>query len=317
MGPPGESETRTRTGRFNELFGDAVDSSAETGLPAKRIVANRYEIQERLGLGGMGEVWHAYDTKLRVDVALKSLRLDRASGEAALESLRQEVRTAREVISPHVCRIFDLVIEEGRELVSMEYIDGITLHHLNKQKGPLDLREAREIGSQFLAGLEAIHQAGLVHRDFKPENVMITRTGRVVVMDFGVAREVKQVTRDISGTAPYMPPEELAGGKSDARSDIFAAGVVLAEMIHPEGIANREGRERVWNAVHSNPPQLPETPWKTVIARAVAANPENRFASAAALSRALEEVTQRVEKVEEKQPYPGLLAFSENDVEYF
>jgi WD40 repeat protein len=199
----------------------------------------------------------------------------------------------------------------------MEFIDGITLLQLLRKKGALQLRDALEIGSQFLAGLEAIHRAGLVHRDFKPENVMITRAGRVVVMDFGVARELKEVTTGLSGTTPYIAPEELADGTIDARSDIFAAGVVLAEMIHPEGIKNRGERERVWKAVRSNPPQLPETPWNSVIAKAVAGNPEDRFASAATLSRALEEVTQRIEKVDEKQPYPGLLAFGENDAEYF
>ena len=92
------------------------------------------------------------------------------------------------MISPNVCRVFDLVELDGQELVSMEYIDGTTLVQILQSRGPLELQEAREIASQFLAGLEAIHQAGLVHRDLKPENIMITRSGRVVVMDFGIAK---------------------------------------------------------------------------------------------------------------------------------
>jgi serine/threonine protein kinase len=108
---------------------------------------------------------HAYDLKLRVDVALKSLRLDLRRKDDSVEALRREVRTAREVISPNVCRIFDLVVEEDSELISMEYIDGITLMAMLVKKGPLELKEARDIAAQFLAGLEAIHQAGLVHRD--------------------------------------------------------------------------------------------------------------------------------------------------------
>src|SRR3990172_2799998 len=129
-------------------------------LHGRRIVAGRYEILSQLGKGGMGEVWHAYDLKLRVDVALKSYRIVGAHGvrpsENAVEALRREVRTAREVISPNVCRIFDLVVDEDREFISMELIDGITLIELLRQRGPLDLSEARDIAAQFLSGLEAI-----------------------------------------------------------------------------------------------------------------------------------------------------------------
>jgi serine/threonine protein kinase/WD40 repeat protein len=286
-------------------------------LHARQLVANRYEILAQLGKGGMGEVWHAFDVKLRVDVALKSLRLDIKRNDNAVEALRREVRTAREVISPNVCRIFDLVVEENSELISMEYIDGITLTAMLIKKAPLDLQQARDIAAQFLAGLEAIHQAGLVHRDFKPENIMITRTGRVVVMDFGIAKAMTQAGGTISGTPPYMSPEQLAGEKLDARSDVYSAGVVLAEMIHPQGVFSQKTREEVWMAVRKDPLQLPESPWKAVITRAVAQDPANRFASAGALTRALEEVTQRVETIEERKPYPGLASFSAADAEYF
>src|SRR3989304_4415357 len=134
------------------------------------ILGERYQIREVLGRGGMGEVYRAFDLKLRVDVALKAVRPELSSSEKARELLRQEVRSAREVLSPNVCRIFDLVVEEGRGLVWMENIDGTTLAETLRERGPLELREAREIAAQFLSGLEAIHEAGLVHRDFKPEN---------------------------------------------------------------------------------------------------------------------------------------------------
>ena len=131
----------------------------------------------------MGEVWQAFDLKLQVEVALKSLRRDRFTDDRALELLRGEVRAAREVISPNVCRIYDLVEADGQELISMEYIDGVTLSDYLRREGALELQEASEIGMQLLAGLEAIHQSGFVHRDIKPENIMITRAGRVVTMD--------------------------------------------------------------------------------------------------------------------------------------
>lgn len=287
-------------------------NESRTRLQAGQLVARRYEIVRRVGRGGMGEVWHAYDVKLRVDVALKSMR--RTTPES-VEALRREVRTAREIISPNVCRIFDLVVEEGQEFVSMEYIDGLTLFALLREKSPFNLGEARELASQFLAGLEAIHQAGLIHRDVKPENIMITRTGRVVVMDFGIAKPLAQLSETSSGTPPYMAPERLARGRVDARADVFAAGVVLAEMISP--IRDRKLREMVWNAIREDPPKLPESPWQSVIARAISKNPEDRFASAGALARALEDVTQRIETVEERKPYPGLSSFTEADAEYF
>lgn len=286
--------------------------ASRSRLYSEQEIAGRYKILKRLGRGEMGEVWHAFDQKLRVDIALKSVR--RSSPEA-VEALRREVRTAREVISANVCRIFDLIIEAGQELISMEYIDGLNLLALLRDKSPLELTQAHEIASQFLAGLEAIHQAGLVHRDLKPENIMITRTGRVVVMDFGIAEQLSQISGSISGTPPYMPPEQLAGEKIDARVDIFAAGAVLAEMI--SSIRDHKSREAVWNAIREDPPELPEGPWQRVIARAVARNPKHRFPSVASLSRALEEVTQRVETIEERKPYPGLSAFTEADTGYF
>ena len=144
----------------------------------------------------------------------------------------------------------------------MEYIDGITLLEMMEKRGPLDLRQARDIAAQFLAGLEAVHAAGLVHRDLKPENIMITRTGRVVVMDLGIAEHVAQTGSAISGTVPYMSPEQLAGEKIDERSDIFSAGVVLAEMIHTRGMLTENTREQIWKAVREDPMQLPESPWK-------------------------------------------------------
>jgi serine/threonine protein kinase/WD40 repeat protein len=292
------------------------EADTREGIPrhlhVRQLVSNRYEILEKLGRGAVGDVWRVYDLKLRVEVALKSVR--RTIPDAA-EALRREVRTAREVISPNVCRIFDLVVEEGQELVSMEYIDGLTLLSLLQERSPLELREAREIASQFLAGLEAIHKAGLVHRDLKPENIMITQTGRVVVMDFGIAEPVAQISGTISGTVPYMAPEQLSGGKIDARSDVFAAGVLLAEMISP--VRDHKSRKMVWNAVREDPPKLPDTPWQAVIARAVAKYPDDRFPSAGELSRALEEVTQRVGTIEERKPYPGLSSFTEGDAEYF
>ncbi|MEJ2581324.1 MAG: serine/threonine-protein kinase, partial [Acidobacteriota bacterium] len=294
-----------------------VDQVA-AGLASGRTLGQRYRVRSLLGRGGMGEVWRAFDLKLRVDLALKALRRELTQDGRALEALRKEVRTAREVISPNVCRVFDLVELDGLELVSMEYIDGTTLADILKTRGPLELSEAMEIASQFLAGLEAIHDAGLVHRDIKPENIMVTRAGRVVVMDFGIAKGMaERRTASVSGTPAYMSPEQGCGGPVTPRADVFSTGVVLAEMIAPGGIRVHEAREKLWRGLHHDPPQLADSPWAPVLRKAVARSPEQRFSTAAALSRALEEVTLRVEGAEDLQPYPGLASFTESDAEYF
>ena len=282
------------------------------------LLGNRYQIRSILGRGGMGEVWRAFDLKLRVEVALKALRRELMEDEIAVDLLRREVRSARDVVSPNVCRVFDLVTEDDQELVSMEFIDGTTLLDILRERGPLDLTEATKIAAQFLAGLEAIHLADLVHRDIKPENIMITRTGRVVVMDLGIAKTQSEArTGAISGTPAYMAPEQARGEAVDARADIYSAGVVLAEMMNPEGIRVRETRKALWQALREDPKNLPEGPWKQVLARALAWQQDDRFATASALARALEEVTLRGDGVKERSPYPGLASFSEADAEYF
>jgi serine/threonine protein kinase len=312
---PLPSETEATLEFPSEAAGGEL--SHET-LASQQILGDRYQVRSLLGRGGMGEVWQAHDLKLRVDVALKALRVELLADERALELLRQEVRSAREVISPNVCRVFDLEELDGQELVSMEYIDGTTLLEILRSRGPLELEEAREIASQFLAGLEAIHDAGLVHRDVKPENLMITRAGRVVVMDFGIAKGLAdRKDHRIAGTPAYMALEQAHGEVVDARADVFSAGVVMAEMIAPEGIRDREARQMLWRAVHHEPPELPDTPWAAVLRKAVAGDREERYATASALARALEEVALRVEGAEDLFPYPGLAAFTEEDAEYF
>jgi len=287
------------------------------GFITGQVLGERYQILEMLGRGGMGEVWQAFDLKLRVEVALKALRPEFFKSERRLELLRQEVRAAREVMSPNVCRIFDLIEIESRELVSMEYVDGATLLGVLQERGPLDLKEAQDIASQFLAGLEAIHKVGLIHRDIKPENIMLTRAGRVVVMDFGLARQDTEGGGSVSGTPAYMAPEQAAGQTLDARADVYSAGVVLAEMVSPEGIKSFESRQSVWEGVRSEPAKLPDSPWAPVLKMAVAKDREGRYNTARTLTRALEDVTLRVEGAEDLHPYPGLASFTEEDAEYF
>ena len=234
------------------------------------------------------------------------------------ELLRQEVRAAREVLSPNVCRIFDLVVEDRQEFVSMEYIEGATLAEAMRAKGPLALKDAREIAAQFLAGLEAIHAAGLVHRDFKPENVMITRAGRVVVMDFGLARAwTTGRSETVSGTPAYMAPEQMRAEGIDARADVFAAAIVLAEMLSVGGESALDQRQALWRSVRETPPRVPDGPWAPALKQALSPDASERHATARVLARAIEEVTLRLPGVDERRPYPGLSSFTSADAEYF
>jgi serine/threonine protein kinase/WD40 repeat protein len=281
----------------SDSFPSLTSTAAGEALRPGRIVAQRYRLLRMLGRGGMGEVWRAFDFKLRVDVALKTLRSETLHDEATRETLRQEVRAARQVVSPNVCRVFDLVGDTGDtglEMISMEYVEGMTLARLLAERGPLDLAAAGQIAAQMLAGVQAIHQAGLVHRDLKPGNVMVTPAGRAVVMDFGVAR--KLVGYDVGtliGTPAYMAPEQADGKVVDARADVFAAGLVLSEMVGG-GSA-----------------------WEPVLRRASAADPGDRHASAGALARALEEIALRAAEAGSRSPYPGLRTFTEEDAADF
>jgi WD40 repeat protein len=309
-------------GPGNGEVGAPAPSAATEGLPEGflvpgQVLGDRYQIKSQLGRGGMGEVWRAFDLKLRVEVALKAMLPDLFKDERRRDLLRREVRAAREVVSPNVCRIFDLIEVDGTELVSMEYVDGGTLLSRLAKRGPLDLKEAQDIASQFLAGLEAIHQAGLVHRDVKPENIMITRAGRVVLMDFGLARQEDSGAGTVAGTPAYMAPEQAAGLKVDARADVYSAGVVLAEMVSPDGIKDFESRQSVWEGIRQEPAQVPDSPWAPVLKKAVAKEPDQRQNSAHTLIRELEDVTLRVEGAEDLTPYPGLASFTEEDAEYF
>ena len=292
----------------------AADTAFSTGL----VLGGRYRVEAFLGQGGMGEVWRALDVKLRVDVALKSISEKLKRRSHGLEYLRREVRAARSVNSPNVCRIHDLLDVDGLELVSMEYVDGETLVERLRACGPMDLHQAGQFAAQFLGGLESIHEAGLVHRDLKPENVMITRSGRVVIMDLGLAKAIVDAGRGtIAGTVPYMPPEQLAGKPVGPEADIFAAGVLLAELVDPRGVRDSQNRQAIREGIRDDPPTLSDTPWRTALAKAVAPRPADRYPTARAFSRALEEVVLRVHEADGETPYLGLASFTEDDADFF
>ncbi|MBI2568095.1 MAG: protein kinase [Candidatus Schekmanbacteria bacterium] len=277
------------------------------GLAGIRTDGQRYEVRALLGKGGMGEVWRAFDRKLQVEVALKLVWAQGADQEQLLAAIRREILAAREVHSPGVCRIYDLVEIDGHDVVSMEYVDGRTLRDRLGRDGPLSPEETPSIAFQLLAGLEAIHAVGLVHRDIKPANLMITRAGRLVIMDFGLAVDPCAVELgSCSGTPAYMSPEQARGDLVDERSDVFSAALVLAELLFGERPSNR-----------ILPARLPEHPWRPHLQKALAADPAERFPSARSFLRALEETSLETGKLEGANPYPGLESFTEGSAGLF
>ncbi len=195
------------------------------------IVAERYRIVGLVGRGGMGEVYRAEDLKLRQTVALKFLPDQFGTDPARVDRFMHEVRISREVTHPNVCRVHDVSEVGGVHFLSMEYVDGDDLASVLRRMGRPSADKAAEIARQMCMGLAAAHDKGVLHRDFKPHNVMVDSQGQVRVTDFGLAGFADQVTEDIkSGTPAYMAPEQLSGRSVTERSDLYALGAVLFEL---------------------------------------------------------------------------------------
>ena len=211
------------------------EAAAKGQLEPGTLLAERFEILQLLGQGGMGAVYKARDTELERLVALKLIRPELASHPEILRRFKQELILAREVTHRNVIRIFDLGQAQGIKFITMEYVEGRDLKGLIHEKGKFTAEEAVPIVLQIAAALEAAHTAGVVHRDLKPQNVMSDKDGRVYVMDFGIARSLEHQgmtqTGALMGTPEYMSPEQAKGEKVDARSDLFALGIIFYEML--------------------------------------------------------------------------------------
>jgi predicted Ser/Thr protein kinase len=206
-------------------------------------VAGRYRIIALVGKGGMGEVYRAEDLKLGQAIALKFLPPNLASDRQRLQSFIEEVRTARAVSHPNVCRVYDLEEHAGEPFIAMEYIDGETLDSLISRIGMLPEKKAAQLAQQMCAGLSAIHAEGILHRDLKPANIMIDGRGQVRVTDFGLAsvREIAGLEA-IAGTPGFVAPEALLGQTVTERSDVYALGLVLYELF--SGVPAYRGKTR-------------------------------------------------------------------------
>src|SRR5271155_4805836 len=195
-------------------------------------LADRYRIVALLGKGGMGEVYRAEDLRLTQTVALKFLPDTMTRDEGARARFHQEVRLAREIAHPNICRVFDIGEVDGRLFLSMEYVDGEDLSSLLRRIGQLPQSKGLDIARQMCAGLAAAHEHGVLHRDLKPGNIMLDGRGRVRITDFGLAALSGDLGGEevSAGTPAYMAPEQLAGIEVTQRSDIYSLGLVMYEI---------------------------------------------------------------------------------------
>jgi Protein kinase domain/zinc-ribbon domain len=260
------------------------------------LLSQRYRIVALVGKGGMGEVYRADDLKLGQTVALKFLPVSLSANEDALKRFHAEVRLARQISHPNVCRVFDVGESDGRIFFTMEYVDGEDLATLLRRIGRLPADKGLEIARQLCAGLAAAHEYGVLHRDLKPANIMLDGRGKVRITDFGLAAFADDIAAEEirSGTPAYMAPEQTAGLEVTVRSDLYSLGLVLFEVF-----TGKRATDTVTPGdLHRSPARSPSSPTSSrepaldpvverVILRCLEKNPEKRPASALQVAAAL------------------------------
>ena len=266
-----------------------------------KLLDNRYEIMEQIGMGGMARVFRALDHRLNRQVAVKILREDLAEDAELRRRFHEESQAVAMLSHPNIVAVYDVSRSSDLEYIVMELIDGITLKQYMQKKGnKLNWREALHFITQIVKALGHAHSRGIIHRDIKPHNIMVLRDGSVKVADFGIARVASgghsTLTQEALGSVHYISPEQARGSHIDARSDLYSAGVVLYEMI--TGRLPFEGDTPVAVAIqHINSiplspreidPAIPEA-LEAITMKAMAPNPDNRYASADEMLSDLEE----------------------------
>ncbi len=196
-------------------------------------ISDRYEVIDKVGSGGMADVYKAHDQKLNRNVAVKVLKQEFSTDESFVDKFRAEAQSAAGLSHPNIVNVYDVGEENGTYFIVMELIEGITLKSFIERKGRLEIREATGIAIQIAQGLEAAHSNNIIHRDIKPQNIIISKEGKVKVADFGIAKAASSntLTSSAMGSVHYISPEQARGGYSDDKSDIYSLGITIYEMI--------------------------------------------------------------------------------------
>jgi serine/threonine protein kinase len=265
------------------------------------ILSQRYEVIEELGSGAMGRIYKVQDIKIGEKMAMKVLNPQIASDETTVLRFKNELRLARTITHKNVCRMFDFGEDQGMIFITMEYISGEDLKRTLMRIGQLSPGKTIFIAKQICSGLTAAHNMGVIHRDLKPQNIMLDQEGNVRIMDFGIARSIQAKglteTGIIIGTPEYISPEQLDELELDQRSDIYSLGVILYEML--TGIIPFEGNTPL-NVVLKHKTQIPKDPieinpqipleLKKVVLKCLAKDREKRYKSASEFSEALSQI---------------------------
>src|SRR5215210_433315 len=262
----------------------------------KTVLDDRYDVVRPLGSGGMGEVFLARDRVLGRDVALKVLRKQFAGDEEFAERFKREAMSAASLSHPNIVQVYDRgETEEGSSYIAMEYVPGGTLKERISGDGPLAAADAAALAAQVAEALGAAHERGMVHRDIKPQNVLLTTSGRAKVADFGIARAGSSATisrtGSVMGTAGYMSPEQALGKPATPKSDLYSLGVVLYEVLtgglpytadNPIAVSMKHVNEPLVPPREINP-TIPEG-MNALVIKLMAKDPEDRYASAGELA---------------------------------
>ena len=267
-------------------------------IPGSYLI-NRYEIIMKIGSGGMADVYKAKDHVLNRLVAIKVLKQEYSTDATFVKKFRVEAQSAAGLSHPNIVNVYDVGEDDGVYFIVMELVQGITLKNYIDMKGKLDIREALNISVQIASGLSAAHENRIIHRDIKPQNIIMSRDGKVKVTDFGIAKVVDSttVTTTAAGTVHYISPEQARGGYSDERSDIYSLGITMYEMV--TGRVPFEGETNVAVALMhiqseiTPPRQLePSIPvsFEKIILKCTQKKPERRYASARELIADLRKV---------------------------
>jgi len=276
-----------------------ISATALAQLSPGTVIGNRYEIIRLLGQGGMGAVYQAHDRELDRQVAIKVIRGDMTANPEILKRFKQELILARQITHKNVIRIFDLGQAEGIKFITMEYIEGEDLQSVLRRKKKLEPAEAANIMAQVCRALEAAHSEGVIHRDLKPQNIMLDKTGRAYVMDFGIARSTltpgMTQTGALIGTPDYMSPEQAKGQPLDSRSDLFSVGIIFYELLSGQIPFNADTTMgKLWKRTSEPARPLADLdksipqPLSEIVRKCLEVDPQKRFASAAELLRQIE-----------------------------
>lgn len=269
--------------------------------PAQRTVAGHYRLDRLIGEGGMGEVWRGLDSALEREIAVKALRPELAAKPELVERFRTEAVALAKLGHPNIAAVYNFVRDGSAAYMILEFVHGASLDKVLVERGRMPWQEVAGIGVQALAGIGQAHRQGIVHRDVKPSNLMLTPDGRVKVMDFGIARmlERSRITRDGHwvGTIEYVSPEQIRGEEVDGRADLYSLGIVLYELISgrlpydakTDYERMRAHLERTPTSLSRLVPDVP-TGFVAVLDRALAKSPSARYADAAEFIEALVEV---------------------------